>query len=151
MPAWRYGLNDCLQVKCHRVSIGIGQHETHCRIALRAHGAKDISQLRFVLPHHAEPCSLECTLPQKHCSAWLRSLSLQPDELTSTTKQTVPFDGSIDEATELRSFLCKCGFTQRQVFRKHGFRALRSKSAGNSSSPLLNSPQRHDEQRHKDG
>ena len=73
MPAGRYGLTDCFQVKCHRLGIGKGQYETDCRIALRTHGAKDISRLRLLLPHHAGPCSLACpkaslraTLPNAH-------------------------------------------------------------------------------------
>jgi hypothetical protein len=73
MPAWRYGLTDCFQVKCHRLGIGIGQHEANCRIALRAHGAKDIRRLRLLLPHDAGPgslagpkASLSATLPNAH-------------------------------------------------------------------------------------
>lgn len=90
-------------------------------------------------------------LPQNRCSAWLRLMSPQPDPLSSTTKQTVSSDGFIDKVTALRSFPYERGFTQRQLFRKRDFRALRSKSASSSSSPLLDSPQRHDEQRHKTG
>ena len=45
MPTWRYGLTDCFQVKSHCLGIGKGQHEANCRIALRAHGAKDIGRL----------------------------------------------------------------------------------------------------------
>jgi AcrR family transcriptional regulator len=64
---------DCFQVKCHRLGIGIGQHEANCRIALRAHGAKDIRRLRLLLPHDAGPgslagpkASLSATLPNAH-------------------------------------------------------------------------------------
>ena len=73
MPAWRHGLTDCFQVKCHRLGIGKGQHKANCRIALRAHGTKDISRLRLLLPHDARPCSLaspkaslRATLPNAH-------------------------------------------------------------------------------------
>ena len=73
MPAWRYGLADCFQVKCHRLGIGKRQHKANRRIALRAHGAKDISRLRLLLPHDAGPCSfaspkasLSATLPNAH-------------------------------------------------------------------------------------
>ena len=73
MPAWRYGLTDCFQVKRQRLGIGKGQHEANCRIALRAHGAKDIGRFRLLLPHHARPCffagpkaSLSAALPNAH-------------------------------------------------------------------------------------
>lgn len=58
MPTWRCGFTDCFQVKCHRLGIGKGQHETNCRIPLRAQGAKDIGRLRLLLAHHSRPCSL---------------------------------------------------------------------------------------------
>ncbi len=73
VPAWRYRLTDCFQMKGHRLGIGKGQHEANCRVALRAHGAKDISRLRLLLPHDAGPCSLagpkaslSATLPNAH-------------------------------------------------------------------------------------
>ena len=75
MPAWRYGLTDCFDVKCHRLGIGKGQHKANCRIPLRAHGTKDISRLRLrlLLLHGAGPgslagpkASLRATLPNAH-------------------------------------------------------------------------------------
>ena len=73
MPAWRHSLTDCFEVKRNRLGIGIWQHDTHSRIALRAHGAKDICRLRLLLPHDTGPCSLACpkaslgaTLPDAH-------------------------------------------------------------------------------------
>ena len=73
MPAWRHGLTDCFQVKGHRLGIGKRQHEANCRIALRAHGAKEISRLRLLLAHDTGPCSLagpkaslSATLPNAH-------------------------------------------------------------------------------------
>jgi hypothetical protein len=79
MPAWRYGLADCFQVKCHRPGIGKGQHEANCRIALRAHGAKDISRLRLLLPHDAGSCSLDGLVTNdKFCVTRFACLTLAP-------------------------------------------------------------------------
>jgi hypothetical protein len=73
VPSRRYGQADCFQVECHRLGIRKGQYEANCRVALRAHGAKDISRLRLLLPHDAGPCSLaslksslSATLPNAH-------------------------------------------------------------------------------------
>ena len=79
MPAWQHRLTDGLEVKGHGLGIGKRQHETDCRIAPRAHGAKDICRLRLLLPHHPRPGSLACphaclraALPDAH-------LILEPD------------------------------------------------------------------------
>ena len=73
MPAWRYGLTDCFQVKCHRLGIGKGQHKANGCIAPRAHGTKDICRRRLLLAYDAGPCSLAgpkarlgATLPNAH-------------------------------------------------------------------------------------
>lgn len=77
VPAWRYGLTDCFQMKCHRLGIGKVQHKANRRIALCAHGAKDINRLRLRLrlqllrPHDPEPCSLAS--PKSSLSATLRN------------------------------------------------------------------------------
>jgi hypothetical protein len=79
MPTWRHSLTDCFEVKRHRLGICKRQHQTDCRIALRAHGAKDISGLRLLLPHDTRPRSFACpetglgaALPDAH-------LVLEPD------------------------------------------------------------------------
>src|SRR6476620_6784274 len=79
MPTWRHSQTDCLQVKRHGLGVCKRQHESHCHIALWAHGPKDISRLRLLLPHHARPCALACPNTSLRATLANAHFVLKPD------------------------------------------------------------------------
>jgi hypothetical protein len=47
-------------MKRHGLGIGKWEHQTDSRIALRAHGTKDISRFRLLLSHDPRPAAPTC-------------------------------------------------------------------------------------------
>ena len=91
MPGWRHSLTDCFQVKRDGPGICKGQHQANRRVALRAYGAKDVSRLRLLLPHHAGPCALDGLVTNdKFCVTRLACLTLASSRYRAWQRHAPP-------------------------------------------------------------
>jgi hypothetical protein len=66
-------------VKRHRLCFGKWEHQTDSRIVLRAHGTKDISRFRLLLPHDPWPGAPTCPDPGLGAALANAHFVLKPD------------------------------------------------------------------------